>query len=144
MARRGCSALDRAGQLDVDGHHARAGAPPAGDAESPQDVEHRAVVGETRGSKAGDALFLGAGGEPAQDLARHAPPLPVVHNGNRDFGRVRLLLETHVSGDTYQLVARNLGDERLVIVVVDVGEVLDEPRAQPVHRREEAAVSRFG
>ena len=79
-----------------------------------------------------DALVPGTRGEPAQDLTRHASSLPAVHDGNGHFGRLRLLFDAHVAGDTRQLVARSLRNERLVIVVVDIGQVLDE-----------AALSRF-
>jgi hypothetical protein len=74
-----------------------------------------------------------------------APALPLIDHGHGRLGGVRAVRPADEPGDADAVTGLRLdGGERLVVVMVDLGEVGDVGLAELRHRREEALVARFG
>src|SRR5205823_1744026 len=115
-----------------------------GVAEFEDHLDHGRVLRQYRGAEAPDALFAGAGGQIAQRGAKPAA-LPVVGHRDGDLRHRRVLARAH-EGRYAEAVAR-LGVERqqrLVVVVIDLRQVLQLRPAQLRLRGQEAAVARLG
>ena len=112
------------GQVDVQ-HDLAAGMPDRG-VPQPLDQADRLRVGcEHRRVEAADALLAGARDEPLQQRRRDAAPLPVVGDHDRRLGRA--LGRAHEARDADAASARLGVDrhQRLVVVVVDAGQVVE-------------------
>ena len=71
-----------------------------------------------------DALLAGSFGQPGQQFGAQAAALPAVDDGDGDLGGVRVLAVPDVPGDAHAAPAGVVKRaERLVVAVVDVGEV---------------------
>jgi hypothetical protein len=92
--------------------------------EVPQQPGHGRVVGRDRGGEAADALLAGPVGQPGQQLGAQAAALPVVDDGDGDLGRAPVVAVPDVPRDAHAAPAGVVQRaERLVVVVVDVGEI---------------------
>ena len=73
-----------------------------------------------------------------------SPALPVVDHRHCEVRHVRALAETHVARDADPLSGFVVnGDDRLVVVVIDVRQVMHNCLCQLGHRREETPVARL-
>ena len=89
-----------------------------------------------------NALVASASGQSREQRATYATPLPVVDDGHGHLSGVRLVVRADVPREAHQLPARRVdGDDRLVVVVVDVVEVVQIRRRQLVQDREEPPVA---
>ena len=85
------------------------------------------------------------GPSPVPDRVLRAMDMPVIDHRNRSLRALWLLEHADVSSYAhYFLRLRLQPDERLVTVVVDVGEKVEQPVAQLAKRYEEPAVARLG
>src|SRR5438270_6304855 len=110
-------------ELDLcDAAGGRDGAP--GQAEAPDGCEHAGVVMEHGPAQTLDPLLRGPLGEAAQQRSPHAVSLPLVDDDDRPIGKATVLAVAHEAGDCDDGAADHR-DERLVLVVVDLGEVPD-------------------
>ena len=105
---------------------------------------HRRVVGQHDRREAPDALLAGPVGEPAQERGADPAPLPVVGDREGDLGAVGPRVVADEPRDADAIVgARVERHERLVIAMVDLGEIAQVARAEARMRAEEAAVARL-
>jgi len=107
-------------------------------------LQHVAILGEQQGGEADDALGPSAFGEQVEQRRADAAPLPLVDHGDGRLGRVRAVGAADEARDA-DAVAGNRVDrgERLVVVVVDVGQVGHDIVRELRHRRQEALVARL-
>ncbi len=71
--------------------------------------------------------------------------LPVVSHGDRDFCALGVVPPADVARHAHPSTGDGVDrDDGLVVVVVDIGQILDCPRVQFVDGREEPAVARVG
>ena len=109
-----------------------------------QELEDLLVRRETHRGEHLDALGARPRGQAAQQFGRDPAVLPVIHDGDSDLRVVGQLRVPDVTGHAHEagLAAREC-HERLVIVVIDLGEVPQLAGRQALHRAEEALVARF-
>ena len=101
------------------------------------------VLGQHRRPEGLHALLDRPGRERVEQPAGDAAPLPVVGDHDR---RLRLAgRRAHVAGDPHARPRVGVDrDERLVVVVVDLREVVEIARAERRHRAEEPPVAGLG
>ena len=132
------------GQLDLDRHAAALAIGHGHLAEVVDQVQHGPVVGQDLGGEAPDPLGAGALRQAAQQRARHAAALPGVRHGHRHLGHLRIAGGAHEARHAEPVPGGGLhGHQRLVIAVVDLGQVAQLRLAQVAGRGEEAAVARL-
>ena len=89
-----------------------------------QQSGHRYVFGRDQRGEPADALLAGTIRQPGQQFAAQTPALPVIGDRDGDVGGVRVIGVPDEPGDAHPTpVAVIQGAERLVVVVVEVGEV---------------------
>jgi hypothetical protein len=114
--------------------HALIGAEHTRLSELAQHLERCRVLREHRSGEAADALLAGARGELAQQQRRHAPALPLIADGYCHLGYRRILLRSHEARHAHTVPrARVDRQQRLVVVMVDLGEVAHLGARQPRH-----------
>src|SRR6266516_618087 len=90
----------------------------------PQQRCNRRIVGGGQGGEAVDAFAAGTACQLSQQLGAQSPALPVVDDGDGDLGGLWVFSVADVAGDAHAApVGVVQRAERLVIVVVDLGEV---------------------
>jgi len=93
-----------------------------------QQSGHRRIAGRDQRGGAADAFGAGTLRQLSHQFGAEPPALPVVDDGNRDFGGLRVVGVADVAGDADTAsVGVVQCAERLVVVVVDVGEVAQLP-----------------
>ncbi len=101
-------------------------------------------MGEHQRGDAGDALGTCAVGKAAHEGLADSAALPGLEDCESDLGAVAALGVTDVAGDADASVALGIDrHERLVIVVVDLGQVAQLGGSQRPVRTQEAAVDRL-
>ena len=105
--------------------------------------EHLAVAREHERDEASYPLSAGAVGQQSKQRRAEAAPLVVVRDRDRDLGRLGIARPAHEPSHPDERSVCTDGDERLVVVVVDVGQVAQHRSGEPLHRREEASVARL-
>jgi hypothetical protein len=89
-----------------------------------QQPSHCHVVYRDQRGQAADACVPGTVRQLRHQLSAKSPALPLVHNGDGDFGGQRVLRGLDVPGDSHAAPVGVIQcAERLVVVVVDIGEV---------------------
>jgi len=92
---------------------------------------HRRVVGGDQRGETADAFLTGTVGQLSQQFGAQSPALPVVDDGDGDLGGLGVFGVPDIAGDAYAApVGVIQRTERLVVVVVDVGEVAQLRRGQ--------------
>ena len=86
----------------------------------------------------------GALGQQREQDGSQSAALPVVHDGDRCLGDLRIVLAAHEPSHADGCAIVVEGDERLVVVVVDLGQVAQRTTAELGHRTQEAPVPRLG
>ena len=116
-----------------------------GVAELEDHLDQGRVLRQHRGAEASDALFARASGQILQQCGAKPAALPIVGHRDGDLGHRRVIARAHEARHA-EAVARVGVDrqQRLVIVVIDLGQVFQLRPAQPRHRGQEAAVARLG
>jgi hypothetical protein len=114
-----------------------------GRAQPLEDAHGVHVAGQDRRDEALDALLPRAGHQGVEQRRRHAAALPVVDDDDRGLGLTRAGADEARDADALAGVGVQ-GHERLVVAVVDAGEVLQVAPAQPRDRREEPPEARLG
>ena len=105
------------------------GAPPAADqagADVAEQSGHGRVSGVGQGGEAADSFLAGAVRQLSQQLGAQSPALPVIDDGDRDIlSRLRVVGIADIAGDAHAAAASPAptARERLMVVVVDIGEV---------------------
>jgi hypothetical protein len=108
-----------------------------------QQAQHPLVLGQQQGGKSMDSLLTGALGKGGSEAAAHTTALPIVDHRDRQLGGRRILGGAHIPRDTDPVAGDGIDrDQRLVVVVVDLGEIAQLLLAQAGMGREEAAVPR--
>src|SRR5438128_5759853 len=112
-------------------------------AERAQQVAHGLVGLQHETREARDALLPCPRGEATQQQRPQSAPLPVIGHRHGGLRLVGVLAGTHVTGHPEAVAARGLdGDERLVVVMIDLGQVRQLRGGEPCGRAEETAVAR--
>ncbi len=106
--------------------------------------EHVVVEREQPRLEALDAVLARPVGEAPEQLAADAPVLPLVDHRDRRLGDLRRVAQPHVARDADALARHRVARaDRLVVDVVDLGEVREVALAQAPLGAEEAAVARL-
>src|SRR5690242_16647723 len=131
-------------QVDLRLHQAGVTGKDLSGTEALKELEDLGVVREAVGREVPDSLLERPCGQPLEQLGGDATPLPVVNDRHGHLGSLRVLLGAHEARHADRLTALPAEcDERLVVVVVDLGEVAHQARAEPWHRHDEALLARF-
>jgi hypothetical protein len=105
---------------------------------------HRWVVLRDQGGEATDAFAAGPVDEFGQQLGAQPAALPLVDDGDGNFGGFRVLRVPDVAGDAQAPAVDGIeGRQRLVIVVVDLGEVAQLGSGQLGSARQEPQPAGF-
>jgi hypothetical protein len=96
-------------------------------AHPPREIHGRVVLGQDVPGDGVDTHFAGTSREPAQQQRAHPAPLPGIGDHEGHFRGVRMCRVADEPGDADDGPARSWrhGDQCLVVVVVDVGQVTD-------------------
>jgi hypothetical protein len=127
--------LDRAG-VAVGDPHVRI--------EVPEHVHHRLVGGEHERGEALDPFLTGTRAQGLEQEGPQPPSLPVIDHGHGDLGGVGTAGVAHVARHSKPLAVCLVGrDDRLVVVVIDLGQIAHHVRAELPGRHQEAPVARL-
>ena len=143
-ALRGLRARSRAqlhGQLD------RAWAAPAGDdvADVRRERRSRVISDDRAADQALDSRGPGTVHQPLEQRSTSAAPLPRIGDDDRKLSQARVTRVPYVPRYPDAVAALRIeGDERFVVRVVDVGEVLELVRREVVEIAEEPPVAAYG
>ncbi len=112
-------------------------------AEPAEEVDHVGVVSQADRTEAADAGCLRALDELVQEDGADALALPGIDDGNRNLGALGVL-QPHIACDANGLRAvRAERYERLVILVVHPGEVVELTTTKPLDRVQKAPIARL-
>ena len=90
-----------------------------------------------------DAFGTGTFSQLSQQFGAESPALPFVHDGDGDLGGLRVLPGPDIPGDAHATpVARIHRAERLMVVMVDLGEAAQLHRGQFLLYRQEPQLAR--
>jgi hypothetical protein len=106
--------------------------------------DHARVVVRNQCGEVAYAFLTGTINKPFQELDAQSPALPVIDDGDGDFGALWVLgVPDEASDAKAATVDRIQGAERLVVVVVDRGQVTHLGRSQVPFPPEESQLARF-
>jgi len=89
-----------------------------------QQPDHGGIAGRHQGGEVTDTFLAGAIGKPAQQLGSESSALPVIDDGDGDFCSLGVFGVPDVASDSESTtISRVERTKRLVVVVVDLGEV---------------------
>lgn len=109
--------------------------------ELPQQLLHVCVSRKTGAAEGRDPGIPGSSSKPGKQGRADASALPGVGNGHSHLRSLPLRMEADIARDADDLTARGDRDQRLMITVVDLGEVGDLAGGQPSDRGEEAPIA---
>jgi len=133
--RQGDLVLDRAG-LAVDDTNV--------DAVFLKQCDHACVVVRNQCGEVADAFLTGTISKPFQQLDAQSPALPLIDDGDSNFGSLWVLGVPDVASDAKAAtIDRIQGADCLVVVVVDRGQVTQLRRSQVRFPPKESQLARF-
>jgi len=112
--------------------------------EVPSEIPRRAAW--PRSGRCGEtpyAFLARSVGQPVQERSPHSTPLPIVDDSDGGLGCVGLARRAHVARNPNRLSVVIQCDDRLVVVMVHLGQILKLRGTQLGHRGEEAPVPRI-
>jgi hypothetical protein len=110
-----------------------------------QQPDHGRVVSRDQRGEAPYALLAGAVSQLTQQLGAQSPALPVIDDGDGNFGSLRVFVVPDVASDAQAAAVDVIQrPERLVVVVVDLGEITQLRLGQFRFARQEPQPSRLG
>jgi hypothetical protein len=105
---------------------------------------HARIVVRNQCGEVADAFLTGTINKPLQQLDAKSPTLPVIDDGDGDFGSLWVLCVPDVASDAKAAtIDRTQGAECLVVVVVDRGQVTQLRRSQVRLAPKESQLARF-